>query len=216
MTTAASIVLRAQTALQDASGVRWPATELVGHLNDGQRELSRLRPDLTAALRTLTLVEGFYHALPAEYAALISIPNNTTGTRKRITKVDLMQLDAVDPAWRNKTPAATVLHFMHDMRDPRSFYVYPPVAAGTQVTAAVSEYPTDVPAPTGATSTTVSGNVAFTDQWADALLNFVLYKAYSKDAEFGGNAQLAASYLGLFNAAVGSQLQSATAVASKT
>ena len=54
------------------------------------------------------------------------------------------------------------------------------------------------------------------DVWAEALLNFMLFKAYSKDAEFGGNAALSTGYYTLFNAALGVQLQSSSQVAQTT
>lgn len=214
--TAQSIILRAQVALQDETGVRWGAPELVRYLNDGQRELVRLRPDQKASTVVLALASGYRQTLGTAYMALIDITANAAGKRKRITKVDLAQLDAIEPSWRSKTPVSEVTHFCYDMREPRAFYVYPPVQAGVGVEAVVATYPVDVAVPSGASFATVAGNIDLADQWADALLNYVLFRAYSKDAEFGGNAQLAASYLGLFNAAVGSQLQSTALVAPKT
>jgi hypothetical protein len=205
-TTAQSIIQRAHDVLQD-TGVRWPAAELVRHLNDGQREITRLRPDQVAKTRPITLGNGHLHFLPAAYQALIDISNNSTGRKLRITKVDMLQLDAVEPGWRGRVPSEEVRHFMHDLRDPRVFQVYPPVQNGVQVDAVVAEYPVD---------TTEAGNISLPDHWADALLNFVLFKAFSKDAEYGGNAQIAAGYLALFNAAIGSQLQSTSTVAPQT
>jgi hypothetical protein len=215
-TTAQSIIQRAQDVLQDSAGTRWGAPELVRHLNDGQREITRLRPDQVAWTYPITLGAGHIHMLSSSYQALIDIPNNSTGKKLRITKVDMLQLDAVEPGWRGRAQTNEVKHFMHDLRDPRVFQVYPPVLNGTQVDAVVAEYPTDVGVPSGAAFTTVSGNISLPDHWADALLNFVLFKAYSKDAEYGGNTQIAAGYLGLFNAAIGSQLQSTSTVAPQT
>jgi len=215
-TAAQSIIFRAQTTLQDPDGVRWGAPELVAYLNDAQRSLVQNRPDQKAATATVNLYHGYRQALDDGYMSLIDIPANAAGKRKRITKVDLVQLDAVEPAWRSRQASTEVVHFAYDLREPRTFYVYPPVVAGTPVELVASLYPVDVPAPGGASHTTVTGNIDLPDQWADALLNFVLFKAYSKDAEFGGNAQLAASYLGLFNNAIGVQLQSTATVAPQT
>lgn len=214
-TSAQSIILRAHDALQDAGGVRWPATELVRYLNDGQREIVRLRPDQKATTTTVTLASGYRHTLPDSVATLIDIPNNMTGRHRRITKVDLYQLDAVLPDWRSRTPNVEVIHFMHELREPRVFHTFPPTN-NAQIAMVHSVYPVDVPAPTGPAFTHVTGDIDLSDSWAEALLNFVLFRAYSKDAEFGGNAQMAASYLAMFNAAVGSQLQSTATVAPQT
>ena len=62
----------------------------------------------------------------------------------------------------------------------------------------------------------MSGNIDLPDEWANPLLNYVLYRAYSKDAEFAGNAQLAASHLALFNNAAGIQLEASSTVAPQT
>lgn len=213
--TAQAIILRAHTALQDHDGVRWPADELVRHLNDGQREIVRLRPDQKTTVTPLPLAPGYRQTIPAEMLTLVDIPNNSTGKRRRITKVDMLQLDAVLPDWRSRTATAEVIHFMHDLREPRVFHVFPP-SNGALVDVVHATYPVDVPAPSGPMAVHVTGSIDLNPQWADALLNFVLYKAYSKDAEFGGNAQMAGSYLGLFNAAIGSQLQSTATVAPQT
>lgn len=215
-TTAKSIIERAQVALQDQDGVRWPAGELVQHLNDGQRAYLEKRPDQKTSTSAVALAAGFMQSLPATAASLIDIHNNATGRMRGITKVETAQLDAVLPSWRAATPSAEVVHFMHDLREPRVFRVYPPAAAGASVLMTQALYPADLPAPAGDAWTAVTGNLDLPDHAADAVLNFVLFKAYSKDAEFGGNSQLAAGYLALFNAAIGSQLQSTAQVAPQT
>ncbi len=49
--TAQSIVRRVVETIQDNTSIRWPISELVRYLNDGQRELISKRPD--AATQTL-------------------------------------------------------------------------------------------------------------------------------------------------------------------
>lgn len=216
-TTARSLVERAHVQLQDTDGVRWPAYELVAWLNDAQRAYLVVRPDQKCTTQAVPLMAGFRQAIPAEAMGLMDISNNSTGAMRRITKVDMLTLDSVLPTWRSATASTQVTHFMHDMREPRTFHVYPPAAIGAQVDMTYSLYPVDVPVPAlGGPASTVTGDIDLPDHAAEALLNFVLYKAYSKDAEFGGNSQLATGYLALFNAAVGSQLQSTATVAPQT
>lgn len=52
--------------------------------------------------------------------------------------------------------------------------------------------------------------------WPNALRYYVLYRAWSKDAEYGGNAQLASANLALFKAELGEQLESAATVSPKS
>ena len=213
---AQSIIRTAHETLHDEDGVRWPAFELVRYLNIGQRVIITFRPDQKYTTAPHTLAAGHRQQLPAAAMALMDIPNNATGRKRRITKVGALQLDAVSPDWRSRPGATEIAHFMHDLREPRTFDVYPPAASGAQVDVTYSLYPVDVPVPAdGSSASSVSGNIDLPDHWESALLDYVLFRAYSKDVEFGGNAQMASSYLGMFNAAVGSQLESTALVAPK-
>lgn len=53
-------------------------------------------------------------------------------------------------------------------------------------------------APGGAAYTTVTGTLIGKDAIKNPLLHFVLFRAFMKDAEFGGNAALSASHYQLF------------------
>ena len=216
-TTAQSIILDVQIALLDVSGTRWPATELVKYLHDGQRAIAQMRPDTTATVVTFTpAAAGARHTLPAAAASLIDIPRNA-GVRKRaITKVDQVLLDATVRDWQGMAPAADIQHFMHDLREPRAFLTYPPAATTAALELVYSAYPAATATASGPAAATVSGNIDLPDEWANPLLNYVLYRAYSKDAEVAGNAQLAASHLALFNNAAGIQLEASSTVAPQT
>lgn len=213
-TPAQNIIRDAQLALSDIDGVRWPAFELVGYLNSAQREVIRLRPDQKCTTAPVSLVAGFHQQIPPEAMAFMTIRNNSTGRKRRITKISLAQLDAVAPDWRSKPGTLEISHFMHDLTEPRSFEVYPPAAVGAQVDMTYSLYPVDVQVAPGAQpASAVNGNTDLPEHWEAALLDYVLFRAYSKDAEFGGNANMATAYLGMFNAAMGTQLESSALVA---
>lgn len=200
-TTAQSIVKQAHELLQDPDGLRWPATELVAHINDGQRALVELRPEMFAVTVTTALVAGPKQTVPSACAKLLEIPRNTNGPA--IRPVERVSLDAVEPSWYTKTGVTTIKHSTVDVREPNVYYVYPPAASGASVDLVYSAWPADVPTPSGAAASTVTGNVNVNDQFKSALMHFVLARGYMKDAEFGGNATLAASHYQLFTAAAG-------------
>jgi hypothetical protein len=54
-----------------------------------------------------------------------------------------------------------------------------------------------------ATVTTEGGSLAVSDAYMEPVVLYVMFKAYSKDAEFSGNATLANQYLSLFNSLLG-------------
>lgn len=216
-TTAQSIILDAQLELQDPAGIRWPSTELVKHLHDGQRAIAQKRPDTTATVVTFTpAAAGTRHALPAAAASLIDIPRNAAGRKRAITKVDQVLLDATVRDWQGMAPAAEVLHFMHDLREPRVFLTYPPASTAAALELVYSAYPAGTATAGGAAASTVTGNIDLPDEWANALRYYVLYRAWSKDAEYGGNQQLAAANLQLFRGELGEQLESAATVSPKS
>ena len=57
-TSANKIIADCQRELQDEEGIRWPAAELVGYLNDGQRLTVTVNRGASAAEDVLTLVDG--------------------------------------------------------------------------------------------------------------------------------------------------------------
>lgn len=216
--TAQSIVRRATDIIQDKTSVRWPADELVRWLNDAQREVALFRPDAFSTYGPIALVAGSRQSLPANSVKLIDIPNNTAGTKEAIRQVPRQSLDDQTPGWHGLTGVTTIKHFMYDPRDPRAFYVYPPAAAsGASVNAIYAVYPSDIaePAP-GLDYTAVTGNINVADIFGNAVLDFILYKAYSKDSEYAGNAARAQGHYAAFMASVGAEIKATLAVAPGT
>lgn len=209
-TTAQSIIQDAQEQLQDVVGTRWPATELVRYLNAGQREAAILRPDMFTATAALALVAGPRQSVPAACYKLIEIPRNTAGIPVR--QVERNQIDNVEPGWYTKTGSLTVKNFMHDPREPNTFWVYPPALLGASLDITYSTLPADVAAPSGAAFGTVAGNINCPDWMASALMHFCLFRAHSKDAEAGGGAELAAAHYENFKQLLGIDAATTSAV----
>lgn len=211
---ARTIVEDVQEALNDLRGVRYPASLLVRYINRSQRDMQTHRPDVTARLIDFSLAAGDVQELPAEAATLIDMPSHATGRKARITKSDLNKIDAIDPYWRSSGRVGEILHFMHDLRNPRTVYTYPPAAAGTQVKLLISTYPVDVPAPSGdgRLASTVNGAISVDDKWQTVLTSYVMGYAYEKDVEGAGNLEMSQSYIQRALTLLGVQLQVEKAV----
>lgn len=207
-TTAQSIIQEAQTTLVDVAGNRFPASELVRHLNDMQRAIQQVRPDATASSVTLTLLAGVIQSLPATAACIIEITNLSAGTKGAVRQTRREVLDAVEPTWRNLAQTATLIHWMYDPRHPRRFEVYPPAIVSTQLEAIVSTYPIDVSAPSGdgKAYSTVSGNISLADEFKNALYHLVCWRAYMKAAEFANEPGTAKAHLDMAVRDVGESL----------
>lgn len=208
--TAQSVVRRVVETLQDNTSVRWPVSELVRYLNDGQREIVLYRPDAMVTNTTLTLVAGSKQALPANGAKLIEvIRNNTASTKRAVRLVNREILDAQSPGWHNITGVNEILHFMYDPRDPKVFYVYPPAAGSTaSLDIVYAALPTDIAEPAdGSTYSAVTGNISVPDIYGNVLQDYVLYRAYTKDSEYAGNAARAQAHYATFANALGIEMK---------
>jgi hypothetical protein len=211
---AQSIVRRVVETLQDNTSVRWPVSELVRYLNDGQREIVMYRPDAMVTNASVTLVAGSKQALPSNGTKLIEVVRNSTGGQRSVRMVNREILDAQSPNWHNITGVTEVLHFMYDPRDPKVFYVYPPAAAATDETPGASldivyaALPSDINEPAaGATFSAVTGNISVPDIYGNPLQDYILYRAYSKDSEYAGNAARAQAHYGAFANALGVEMK---------
>lgn len=212
---AQSIIRRCVETLQDATSIRWPIAELVRYLNDGQREVVLYRPDSMVTNATLTCVTGSKQSLPSNGAKLIEVVRNAgAGTSKKAMRLTNREiLDAQTPGWHNITPANELLHFMYDPRDPRVFYVYPPATTTAALDIVYAAYPTDIAEPAdGALYTAVTGNITLPDIYGNALQEYVLYRAYTKDSEYAGNVARAQAHYQTFAAALGNEVQGTMAV----
>lgn len=220
---AQSVIQRATDLLQDQTSVRWPVNELIRWLNDAQRAIVKARPDAMNTTTTMTLAAGSRQdldnaALTPLPAKLIEITRNmaSTSTKGAVTLVPRQILDAQTPGWHNIAGTVNILHYMFDPRDPKTFYVYPPALGTAQLEVMYSAYPTDIATVTeGSTFSAVIGNLNLPDIYGDDVLNLILYRAYSKDSEYAGNENRAASYLNMVTASLGAEIAATIAVAPK-
>lgn len=221
--TAQSVVRRATDLLQDPSSIRWPAHELVRWLNDAQRAIIKARPDALNITATMTLAAGSRQdldnaALSPPPAKLIEITRNVAATsaKESVTQVQRQILDDQVPGWHGLAGKVNVKHYMFDVRDPKTFYVYPPATALAQLEVMYCAYPTNIAEPAdGSTYADVAGNISLPDIFGDDVLNLVLYRAYSKDADYAGNAERAAAYLSMVATSLGAEIAATVAVAPK-
>ena len=213
--TAQSIIRRCVEIAQDATSVRWPISEVCRYYNDGQREIVLQRPDALSTNAALSLTTGSKQALPSGGLKLIEVIRNTGGGAVRLTNREV--LDAQIPSWHTLTGVTTIKHFMYDPRDPRVFYVYPPAGAGASLDIVYAKAPTDIAeaADGGTFSNVATTALELPEIFAGPLIDYVLYRMYSKDAEYAGNAARAQAHYTSFANALGMEIK-ATVVAAPT
>lgn len=214
--TAQQIVDRAGVILQDTTNVRWPEDELLDWVNDGQREVVLLNPSAHAENGVVQLDAGTKQT----FESLSQNPENdgtnigagirltdvirnmgTDGATegRSVTVIERRIMDHQRPDWHTDTADSEVKHFMHDDLDPKTFYVTPPQPDSSPgyVELLYSSVPEDVE---------LGDTLALDDVYANAILDYVLYRAYSKDADFG-SAELAQGRYQSFVQAIGVKAQ---------
>jgi len=211
--TGANLLLRIEDTLQDTTNVRWSEAELLRYINDAQREIVNLRPDASADHANVQLSTGTEQAIPDVGLRLIKVVRNMSAAggsatgKRTIRIVEQEILDTLEPDWHDPTVTGeaahttTVKHYVFDEDDPRKYYVYPGVAGNAYVEIVFSRTPTDL--------ANTSATLYIDDIYANAVIDYALYRAYMKDAEFAGNAQRASSHYQLFVGSVtqGGQVQ---------
>jgi hypothetical protein len=196
------ILTRAADILQDTGNVRWTQAELLRYLNDARRELAIHRPDVYSTTYVMTLAAGSKQSIPADGNKFIDVvrninANNTPGRAVRIIEREI--IDAQNPDWHTMTSSNNTRHFMFDERSPKIFYVYPAASNGHKLEVVYSKSPTDV-ASGDLSSTSV---LAAEDIYVGTLLDYILYRSFSKDAEYAGNLQRADLHYRAFATSLG-------------
>jgi hypothetical protein len=193
------ILDRAQDILQDTTKVRWPEAELIRYLNDAQREVVLHKPDASSVTGLVTCAAGTKQAIPNTGLRLLDVIRNmgTTGTApgNAVTLVGRGVLDAQRRGWHAESPSASIDHYVFDSRDPKTFYVYPPATSGVRLEVMYSVVP--------ATLTSASSSIGLDATYTNALIDYVLYRAYSKDADFAANLDRSLTHYQAFAQSMG-------------
>jgi hypothetical protein len=204
---ASDVINRVRVLLND-DGTRWPNSELFYWISDAQRLITLVRPDATSASEVVSLVAGSKQSIPATSFRLLDVMHNigsdgsTIGRSIKLTDRD--QLETQDPYWQTKTKKSEVRQYIYDPRTPSIFYVTPPAVVNTKIEIVTQKAPTDIVATTD--------NLALLDSYFETVVNYVMYRAYSKDNEYAANSANANNYLQLVMTTLG--LKTAKDVAS--
>ena len=211
----ADVINKVELILQDDTNVRWTAAELLGWANDSYREIVLARPDVNTLSGTFTCVEGTRQVLTAGFSSalrLIDVVCNkaVSSTKGAVRLISRKILDDQRRNWHDlAAKSVDIEYFMFDPRLPKEFQVYPPATTAAQLEVLYASVPT---------GHTVSGQavpdevIKIDDSYANCMVDYVLYRAYSKDAEYAANSQRAMAHLQAMQASLGVKTQADQAV----
>lgn len=226
MATTQSILDRVTYVTKDYDRVRWTLPELSQWLNDAQGLIASLHPRAASQYKVITLAAGARQDLrviepTTRWIRLFELTCNvttvggvTSPNGRTISQVSRPILDAAFPTWRSKPPTATsVSEFTMDEREVFTFDVNPPVAAGVKVLAlvAITPPPCAVLNDTGTALANAAEVFGLADGYDIPAVDYVIFRAYNKDANNPGYATDAANHLQAFQLAMGVETKDASA-----
>lgn len=213
------IVQRVENVLQDTN-VRWPRLELQNWINESYLTITLLRPDANAESGTFTCAAGTRQVLTTDFPSALRLLDVTRNVAEKSSKkvVRLVARSALDdqrPTWHTEDETLNIQLFTFDPRQPKQFFVYPPASDEAEIEVVYSNAPnahtlTEVElAPIGGSDEVIY----LDDDYTTPIIDWVLYRAYSKDAESGANEQRASASYSAFNSTIGAKSKTDSAAA---
>lgn len=193
--TAGAILDKAAIQLTDLTSIRWTRAELLSWLNMAQQALILAVPEASATTALVTTVAGVRQSIPSDGWVLLSANRNmgTSGTTpgRALEETRREILTRNNPSWGTDTATAVAAAYIYTPLDKTVFWIYPPAdSSGNKVEVTYSQAPVAI--------TSEATAIMVNNIYEPMLLDYVLYKACMKDAEYAPGVQLAQGYLATF------------------
>lgn len=165
------------TLMDEGTTKRWSDDDLTLFYNSAVLQLALVRPDSTAKTSSVALAAGTKQSLPSDGLRLIRMIRNmgadglTPGNS--ILKADHHQLDTYNRSWHSDTAASVVKNYTYDERNPKAYYVTPPITGTVYAEIVYSAAPARV-----ATANIGTTDIAVDDVYYGALKDWMLREAY--------------------------------------
>ncbi|MGL4638544.1 MAG: DUF6682 family protein [Shewanella sp.] len=193
------ILSQVSDQLMDDGFIRWPKDRLVEYFNDAQRAIAIIRPDSCVIPAEFTCVAGTEQTLPDNGLRLVDVRNTAAGyaikNRPREAITELY------PQWYGTTGSDDPEAFIYDEREPKTFFLFPGVTAGLKIKIVYSATP-----PVRLVSDVDAGMADLDTVYSTAIIEYMLYKAHSKDFEYSEQAKAQMHYQ-MFSAILGLKSQ---------
>lgn len=187
------LLSQVSTLLVDTSNTRWANAELLDYYNDGGKIIVSFKPQANATTSAVLMGADTKQSLPTGGTSLICATRNmgTDGSTPGagVTIVDKYILNRVYPNWNTDTASATVVHYMYDKREPEIFYIYPKGSGTGYLEITYGKAPTEV-----AIGDIATTDIEITDDYINVLLDYIMYRALSKDADTPNSQAKAKGY----------------------
>lgn len=172
---------------EDAATYRWSNIELIDYVNAAGRQIVTIVPEANITQSILTFSNTIAkQSLPTGGIKFIKVLNNISVTdalsvEGAVRYVEKDVLDSYDPDWEWDTTIKTLAgssdffdHYLHDPRDKKSFYIYPPASAAAYALVQYSAVPASV--------TAVGNTIPLDDEYLEPYTTYVTYRSLTKES----------------------------------
>lgn len=188
VTKVVDLLTQVQTVLLDLTGDRFALTELQWWLNAAYREIIIIRPDANTVVGTLNCAAGVRQNIAVSFTdavRLIEVVRNVASGSdgSTVSLADRESIDGQRRTWTKDPASISIDMYMYDPRAPLQFLVYPPALN----TAQLEIIYVAVPAPHTLSlvqlqNPATAETVRIFDTYVNQIIDYILYRAYSKDA----------------------------------
>ncbi|ASV44788.1 hypothetical protein PP899_gp33 [Agrobacterium phage Atu_ph08] len=222
MPKASEVMTRASVLLLDEDNVRWPLSELADCINDAVKAIVLAKPSASAKTAQFFLEQGTYQKIPETLdnvtpLQLLGVNRNIIDTVKNlggraIRTAARAMLDSHEPNWHNPAYvpfAKEVRQVIFDENVPLEFSCYPGNDGHGVVEIAISYLPPKVaPTPNKDVEKLEAWDVeiGIPEPYTVPLIDYVLFKAFSKD-DIAGDPAKAMTHYQTFATALGIKVQ---------
>ncbi len=231
MSTGQNIVdeVRAQINDEDTLNLRWSDAEMLRYVNAGQRQIVHFVPESNIIVTSGSVSAGddSRRTLPAGGIKFVkcfaedSINEMPVGAGV-MREVELDAMNTLFPEWsytqveQPRVPTVPDIigsgnlrfeHYMHDPREPKVFYIWPPPPPSGSV-GGLSVVYVDLPSDLASLASTF----ALDDQYQNAMIIYVTYRALRKDGRHGGGRTLRTTLWNDFRTALGMEIEATARV----
>lgn len=185
--------------LYDDANTNWSEPELLSWLEEGIGSLAAFRPDLFTQTQTIPLQSGALQQTPSTAVRVVRVlgtKETSGGPTRGLTRFNIRSMNAARPDWELDPPGRARQFAL--VADADVFYLYPPQPA--QAHHAVVEMVVVPKVPRAADAGFATAELDIDQRFHRALVDYVLYRTYSKDADVAGQGQRALAHYQAFEA----------------
>lgn len=204
---ASEISFQAGVIAHDKDAARWLEAERVAFMNDAQRQIVLLLPNANSVTTDVMLAKGTQQQIPAGGIRLMRLVRNIRQDGrpgKAIVPTTRAALDNSLVDWHGEGANEVELYWYDPETSRKEFWVYPSPRRQIKVQMIYSKLPTEIGVP--------DDDIGLDDHYAPAILDWLLYRMFSVDADYGGNGQRAQDHLKSFYQQIGLPEQAAMVV----